>query len=134
MRAVALPKPTEYEKGQWFFQRYIQELLSSGEIVVFDRSLYSRAVVEPVMGFCSKEQHERFLCQVPEFEYMFYEDGMLIFKLWLSIDVKEQKARLESIRYVLSRIAYTGKTTRGVSFECDPDILQVYSPSIDSSK
>ena len=78
MRIVALPRPTERERGQWFFQRYIEQLPSAGEIVFFDRSWYNRAVVEPVMGFCTKDEHERFLRQVPEFEYMLHEDGILM--------------------------------------------------------
>lgn len=184
MRVVALPIPTDYEKGQWFFQRYIAELPSKGEIVFFDRSWYNRAVVEPVMGFCTKDQYERFLRQVPQLEYFLYEEGIILIKLWFSIDIKEQKkrlenratnplkqwklsttdllaqkhwndftrykekmfelthteyspwiiikgnnkkrARLESMRYVLSQIEYTGKDTKHISFECDPEVLQVY--------
>ncbi|MFY0600104.1 MAG: polyphosphate kinase 2 [Cyclobacteriaceae bacterium] len=94
-RIVALPKPTEEEKGQWYFQRYIQELPNPGEIVFFDRSWYNRAVVEPVMGFCSSEQHETFLNDVVKLEKMLVNDGIHIFKLWFSIENKEQKRRLE---------------------------------------
>ncbi|MEY4529267.1 MAG: hypothetical protein RL768_2986, partial [Nitrospirota bacterium] len=72
MRVVALPKPTDEERGQWYFQRYIRQLPNKGEIVFFDRSWYNRAVVEPVMGFCSKKDHQRFLQQVTEFEHMLY--------------------------------------------------------------
>jgi polyphosphate kinase 2 len=93
-RVVALPKPTDYEKGQWYFQRYIIELPSAGEIVFFDRSWYNRAVVEPTMGFCSKTEYERFLVQVPSFEKLLSDDGIMIFKFWFSIDIKEQKHRL----------------------------------------
>ena len=89
-RLVALNKPTEIEKGQWYFQRYIKELPNPGEIVFFDRSWYNRAVVEPVMGFCTKEQYKGFLVQVPEFEHMMYEDGLIIIKFWLSISKEEQ--------------------------------------------
>ena len=94
MRVVAMPKPTEYEKGQWFFQRYVAELPSEGEIVFFDRSWYNRAVVEPVMKFCTEEQYELFLKQVTQLENMLIDDGILIFKLWFSIDIREQKKRL----------------------------------------
>ncbi len=93
---VALTKPTEVEKGQWYFQRYIKELSNPGEIVFFDRSWYNRAVVEPVMGFCTDEQYSRFMLQVPEFEHMLYEDGVKIIKFWFSISKEEQKVRFES--------------------------------------
>jgi polyphosphate kinase 2 len=187
MRVVALPKPTEYEKGQWFLQRYIAELPSAGEIVFFDRSWYNRAVVEPVMGFCDKEEYSRFMRQIPEFEYMLYEEGIILLKMWFSIDIAEQKkrmreraenplkqwklsttdmeaqrkwheytrfkekmfektnrdfcpwviikgndkqkARLESIRYVLSQIEYKGKDRKNNSFECDPEVIQIYQPA-----
>ena len=95
-RVVALPVPTEIEKGQWFFRRYIKQLPNPGEIVLFDRSWYNRAVVEPVMGFCSKEQYSRFMAQVPEFEHMLYEDGIIIIKFWFSISKEEQSKRFAS--------------------------------------
>ncbi|WP_394364903.1 polyphosphate kinase 2 [Polaribacter haliotis] len=94
-RLVALNKPTEVEKGQWYFQRYIKELPNPGEIAFFDRSWYNRAVVEPVMGFCTEEQYKEFLVQVPEFEHMMYEDGLIIIKFWLSISKDEQLRRFE---------------------------------------
>ena len=94
-RLVALNKPTEIEKGQWYFQRYIKELPNPGEIVFFDRSWYNRAVVEPVMGFCTDQQYKEFLVQVPEFEHMMYEDGVIIIKFWLSISKEEQAKRFE---------------------------------------
>ena len=94
-RLVALNKPTEVEKGQWYFQRYIRELPNPGEIVFFDRSWYNRAVVEPVMGFCTQKQYKEFLVQVPEFEHMMYEDGVIIIKFWLSISKEEQLKRFE---------------------------------------
>ena len=97
-RLVALNKPTEVEKGQWYFQRYIKELPNPGEIVFFDRSWYNRAVVEPVMGFCLEKQYKEFLVQVPEFEHMMYEDGVIIIKFWLSITKDEQLKRFESRR------------------------------------
>lgn len=184
MRVVALPKPTEKERGQWYFQRYIAELPAPGEIVFFDRSWYNRSVIEPVMGFCTKTEYERFLRQVPEVEFMLSEDGIILIKLWFSIEIGEQKkrlderslnplkqwklstmdmeaqrkwheftrykermfeithrdyspwviikgndkqkARVESIRYVLSKINYKGKDYKHISFECDPQVLQIY--------
>ena len=96
MRVVALTKPTEIEKGQWYFRRYIKELPEPGELVFFDRSWYNRAVVEPVMGFCNEEQYKKFMLQVPEFEHMLYEDGVIIIKFWFSISKKEQKKRFNS--------------------------------------
>jgi polyphosphate kinase 2 len=98
MRVVALPKPSDEERGQWYFQRYIRQLPNRGEIVFFDRSWYNRAVVEPVMGFCSKKEHQRFLQQVPEFEHMLYEDGVTIIKFWFSISKEEQAKRFEARR------------------------------------
>ena len=96
MRVVALAKPTEVEQGQWYFTRYIKELPNPGEIVFFDRSWYNRAVVEPVMGFCTKEQYQQFMRQVPEFENMLYEDGVVVIKFWFSVSQKEQKKRFDS--------------------------------------
>ena len=96
MRVVALDKPTSIEKGQWYFARYIKELPYQGEIVLFDRSWYNRAVVEPVMGFCKNDQYEMFLQQVPEFEHMLYEDGLKIVKFWFSITKQEQWKRFQS--------------------------------------
>lgn len=181
MRVVALPKPTEEEIGQWYFQRYVRQLPNRGEIVFFDRSWYNRAVVEPVMGFCTDEQYERFMQQVTEFEHMLYEDGVIIIKFWFSISKDEQearfasreinplkqwklspidqeaqgmwdrytiykekmfsrthttfspwiivrandkkKARLESIRYVLSIMNYEGKETSKTSVYPDPNVI-----------
>lgn len=96
MRVVALTKPTESEKGQWYFRRYIKELPEPGEIVFFDRSWYNRAVVEPVMGFCTESQYNKFMVQVPEFEHMLYEDGVVIIKFWFSISKEEQLKRFNS--------------------------------------
>lgn len=181
MRIVALPKPTEEEIGQWYFQRYVRQLPNRGEIVFFDRSWYNRAVVEPVMGFCGEDQYEQFMRQVTEFEHMLYEDGITLIKFWFSISKEEQqkrfasreinplkqwklspidleaqgmwdkytnfkekmfsrthtsfspwivvkandkkKARLESIRYVLSTIDYNGKGSSGVSLYPNPNII-----------
>lgn len=96
MRLVALNKPTKVEKGQWYFRRYIQHLPNPGELVFFDRSWYNRAVVEPVMGFCNQLQYERFMVQLPEFEHMLYEDGVVIIKFWLSITKDEQLKRFNA--------------------------------------
>ncbi len=184
MRIVALPKPSDAEIGQWYFQRYIKELPNAGEIVFFDRSWYNRAVVEPVMGFCTQEQYQTFMQQVPEFENMLYNDGYIIIKFWFIIDKEEQaqrildrktnplkqwkvspidevaqkkweefsqyirqmhakthtlynpwilvnanekeKARLETIRYVLSKLDYTGKETAGTSLIHDPKVVFRY--------
>ena len=184
MRVVALTKPTEVEKGQWYFRRYIKELPNPGEIVFFDRSWYNRAVVEPVMGFCNEDEYSKFMVQVPEFEHMLYEDGVEIIKFWFSITKDEQlrrfesrlknplkqwkfsevdregqnrwdkythfkeqmfskthttfspwiiiktnnkkQARLESIRYVLSKFEYYGKGNSGVTILPDPNVAQRY--------
>lgn len=187
MRVVALPKPTKEETGQWYFQRYVKQLPNEGEIVFFDRSWYNRAVVEPVMGFCTKKQYKQFLRQVPEFEHMLYEDGITVIKFWFSISKEEQlkrfesrkhnplkqwklspidakaqelwdkytnykelmfsrthttfspwlivrantkkTARLESIRYVLSRVDYDGKETALTSIIPDPNTVQRFHRS-----
>lgn len=95
-RIVALEKPTEKELGQWYFQRYIKHLPTAGEIVFFDRSWYNRAVVEPVMGFCTDSQHHRFLREVPQLENMFIENGIILFKFWFSVSREEQLRRFLS--------------------------------------
>jgi polyphosphate kinase 2 len=188
MRLVALTKPTNVEKGQWYFRRYIQHLPNPGEIVFFDRSWYNRAVVEPVMGFCTKQQYDQFMVQLPEFEHMLYEDGVIIIKFWLSISKEEQllrfdaridnplkrwkfspvdkkgqeywdsytkykeqmfskthtsfspwtivktnskqTARLECMRYVLTRIDYEGKDDSKISLLPDPNVIMNYYRSL----
>ncbi|MEM9369174.1 MAG: polyphosphate kinase 2 [Planctomycetota bacterium] len=95
-RVVALGKPTEAERGQWYFQRYIDQLPTAGEIVLFDRSWYNRAVVEPVMGFCSSSQHHAFLRQVPMLENMLIDDGIRLFKFWFSVSREEQFRRFKA--------------------------------------
>ncbi|MFY0673407.1 MAG: polyphosphate kinase 2 [Bacteroidia bacterium] len=187
-RVVALTKPTDIEKGQWYFRRYIKELPNPGEIVFFDRSWYNRAVVEPVMGFCTDQEYDKFMLQVPEFEHLLYEDGHTIIKFWFSISKEEQAhrftkriqnplkrwkyspvdmkgqelwdrythfkeqmfskthtsyspwiiiqanskkmARLEAIRYVLSRFNYDGKDEAKVVLAPDPNIVSRYHRSI----
>ena len=184
MRVVALTKPTNVERGQWYFRRYIKKLPNPGEIVFFDRSWYNRAVVEPVMGFCTEAQYQKFMVQVPEFEHMLYEDGMILIKFWFSISKEEQLtrfnarletplkrwkfspvdkkgqelwdtysyykeqmfskthtsyspwiivkandkkiARLECIRYVLSKFDYDGKDEASTSLLPDPNIIMRY--------
>ncbi len=187
MRVVALNKPTEMEKGQWYFQRYVNTLPNPGEIIFYDRSWYNRAVVEPVMGFCTEQEYKTFLLQVPEFEHMLYEDGVEIIKFWLSISKDEQKkrfdsrkddplkqwklspidkkaqehwddytkykkemfsrthmsyspwviieannkkkARLETIRYVLSHLKYEGKNLAKIPLDPDPEIARRFHRS-----
>ncbi|MDH5399749.1 MAG: hypothetical protein OEX02_16475, partial [Cyclobacteriaceae bacterium] len=96
MRVVALPKPTDVEKGQWYFQRYVTQLPNPGEIVFFDRSWYNRAVVEPVNGFCTDKQYKQFMRQVPEFEHMLFEDGIILIKFWFSVSKEIQLYRFNS--------------------------------------
>jgi polyphosphate kinase 2 len=95
-RVVALTKPTKVEQGQWYFRRYIKVLPNPGEVVFFDRSWYNRAVVEPVMDFCTKKQYEKFMVQVPEFEHLLYEDNLKVIKFWFSISKEEQKKRFDA--------------------------------------
>jgi polyphosphate kinase 2 len=92
-RVVALNKPTETERGQWYFHRYIAQLPTAGEIVLFDRSWYNRAGVERVMGFCDDREYEIFLRQAPQFEQMLIESGFSITKLWFSVTQAEQRTR-----------------------------------------
>lgn len=92
-KVVALEKPTEQEQGQWYFQRYVAHLPTKGEIVLFDRSWYNRAGVERVMGFCTDEQYQRFMEQVPEFEKHLISSGIYLIKLWFSVSQAEQRRR-----------------------------------------
>jgi polyphosphate kinase 2 len=187
-RVVALNKPTDLEKGQWYFRRHVKELPNEGEMVFFDRSWYNRAVVEPVMGFCTKSQYTEFIQQVPEFEHMLYENGVHIIKFWFAISREEQsrrfksrktnplkqwklspvdlksqalwddftyyknemfskthtnfapwiivgtdekkEARLESIRYVLSRFNYSKKEDTKISLYPDPNVVMRFHRSV----
>ena len=95
-RVVALGTPSDQQKTQWYFQRYVEHFPSAGEIVVFDRSWYNRAGVERVMGFCSQEQVERFLDDCPRFEQMLVNSGILLLKYWFSVSDVEQEARFQS--------------------------------------
>jgi polyphosphate kinase 2 len=92
-RIVALPAPTERERGEWYFQRYTEQLPSAGELVLFDRSWYNRAGVEHVMGFCTPQEYSRFLHQCPIFERLLVEDGVLLRKYWFSVSDDEQQRR-----------------------------------------
>ena len=95
-RVVALPQPSEREQGQWYFQRYIERLPTKGEIVLMDRSWYNRAGVERVMGYCTDEQYELFMQQVPTVEKMLVDDGIILIKYWFSVSDKEQQKRFKS--------------------------------------
>lgn len=94
-RVVALEKPTEEERGQWYFQRYVKHLPTAGEIVLFDRSWYNRSGVERVMGFCSDDEYKIFMQQVPEFERMLVKSGIHLFKFWFSVSRDEQRLRFK---------------------------------------
>jgi polyphosphate kinase 2 len=98
MRIVALPKPNEDEKTQWYFQRYVEQFPKAGEIVLFDRSWYNRAVVEPVNGFCTQAEYDTFMNQVNDFERMILESGIHLVKIYMSISRKEQAKRFEDIK------------------------------------
>ena len=95
-RTVALPTPSDREHGQWYFQRYVEQLPTRGEMVLFDRSWYNRAGVERVMGFCTAEEHQRFLAQCPVFERLLIQDGILLRKYWFSVSDAEQEKRFRS--------------------------------------
>ena len=95
---IALPKPTDFDRGAWWFQRYVNRLPSTGEWVVYNRSWYNRAGVEKVMGFSTPEQQETFIRDVPDFESMIVRSGITLIKLWLDISMKEQKERLDDRR------------------------------------
>ena len=98
MRIIALPKPNENERSQWYFQRYVEQFPKAGEIIFFDRSWYNRAVVEPVNGFCSMEEYEVFMNQVNDFERMILDSGTRLVKIYMSITKKEQAKRFNEIK------------------------------------
>ncbi|WP_201314389.1 polyphosphate kinase 2 [Dyella sp. EPa41] len=116
-RIASLPKPSETETTQWYFQRYVEHLPSAGELVLFDRSWYNRAVVEPAMGFCTKAQYKSFMAAVPAFEKLLTDDGIILLKYWLAVDQEQQEERFSERakdplkRWKLSRndIASRGK-------------------------
>ena len=97
-RVAALPKPSDRERSQWYFQRYVAHLPAAGELVIFNRSWYNRGGVEPVMGFCTPAEHEQFLRDVPTFETMLTESGARLVKFWLDISKAEQAERLDDRR------------------------------------
>ncbi len=97
-RVVALEKPTDFERGQWYFQRYVSQLPTAGEIVLFDRSWYNRAGVERVMGFCTSQEYAEFMRQVPEFERMLVRNGTHLIKFWFSVSRDEQRRRFKERR------------------------------------
>jgi len=95
VRVVALPKPTETERTQWYFQRYVEHLPAAGEIVLFDRSWYNRAGVERVMGFCTDAEHQEFLLTCPDFERLLVRSGLVLIKFWFSVSDEEQERRFQ---------------------------------------
>ena len=116
VRIVALAKPTERERTEWYFQRYVPHLPAAGELVLFDRSWYNRAGVEKVMGFCTSGEYERFLKQAPMFEQMLVDDGILLHKYWLTVDQERQEERFAERaadplkRWKLSPIDFEART------------------------
>ena len=96
VRVVALPRPTERERTQWYFQRYVEHLPAAGEMVLFDRSWYNRSNVERVMGYCTEEEYREFLRSCPEFERMLVRSGITIIKYWFSVSYEQQRERFES--------------------------------------
>ena len=114
-RNVALPKPSDVERGQWYFQRYVAHMPTFGEFVTFDRSWYNRAGVEPVMGFCTPAQHEEFLEEAPNFEKMLVSDGIILFKFWLDIGQETQLKRFHDRRHSpLRHWKYSPMDTAGI--------------------
>ncbi|HWA62752.1 MAG TPA: polyphosphate kinase 2 [Caulobacteraceae bacterium] len=97
-RAISLPKPSDRQRTEWYFQRYVAHLPAAGDLVIFNRSWYNRAGVEPVMGFCTEREHEEFLRDVPSLERMLEENGTRLVKIWLDITKKEQATRLDERR------------------------------------
>jgi polyphosphate kinase 2 len=96
VRVAALPRPTERERTQWYFQRYVEHLPAAGEVVMFDRSWYNRSNVEWVMGYCTEDEHEEFLRSCPEFEQMLARSGIVVLKYWFSVSFEEQRRRFEA--------------------------------------
>ena len=94
-RVVALPKPSDRERSQWYFERYVAHLPAGGEIVLFDRSWYNRAVVEPVMGFCTAEEYETFMRETPMFERMLIDSNLILLKFWIHVSAEEQEDRFQ---------------------------------------
>ncbi len=128
VRVVALGTPSDREKTQWWFQRYVAELPAAGEMVLFDRSWYNRGVVEPVMGFCAQEEYREFLRSCPEFERMLIRSGIIVIKYWFSVSDSEQERRFQARitdpvrRWKLSPVDVEGRS-RWVEFSKAKDIL-----------
>ncbi len=128
VRVVALGTPSDREKTQWWFQRYVAELPAAGEMILFDRSWYNRGVVEPVMGFCTEEEYREFLRSCPEFERMMVRSGIILIKYWFSVSDEEQERRFHNRindpmrRWKLSPIDIEGRT-RWVEFSKAKDTL-----------
>ena len=127
-RVVALGTPSDREKTQWWFQRYVAELPAAGEMVLFDRSWYNRGLVEPVMGFCTEEEYREFLRSCPEFERMLVRSGIIVIKYWFSVSDAEQERRFQSRisdpvkRWKLSPVDVQGRS-RWVDFSKAKDTL-----------
>ena len=128
VRVVALGTPSDREKTQWWFQRYVAELPAAGEMILFDRSWYNRGVVEPVMGFCTEEEYREFLRSCPEFERMLVRSGIILIKYWFSVSDEEQERRFHNRindpmrRWKLSPVDIEGRT-RWVEFSKAKDTL-----------
>ena len=128
VRVVALGTPSDRDKTQWWFQRYVAELPAAGEMILFDRSWYNRGVVEPVMGFCTEEEYREFLRSCPEFERMLVRSGIILIKYWFSVSDEEQERRFRNRisdpmrRWKLSPIDIEGRT-RWVEFSKAKDTL-----------
>ena len=126
---VALSVPSERERGEWYFQRYVQHLPTQGEIVLFDRSWYNRAGVERVMGFCTDDEYEEFLREVPEFEAMLTRSGTTLVKLWFSVSRREQIARF-TIRRIVNRAICSRRDTENHNLtSVVPDRVSIASNS-----
>ncbi len=136
-RVVALPKPTERERTQWYFQRYVSNLPAAGEIVVFDRSWYNRAGVERVMGFCTDDEYWDFLRSVTEFERMLMRSGIQLVKYWLSVSDEEQERRFQARlddptkRWKLSDMDMYART-RWVEYSKAKDVMVEWTSTADS--
>ncbi|MBT8399177.1 MAG: polyphosphate kinase 2 [Rhodothermia bacterium] len=136
-RVVALPAPTEREKTQWYFQRYVTHLPAGGEIVLFDRSWYNRAGVERVMGFCSEEEYLEFMRSCPEFERMLVRSGIKLIKYWFSVSEEEQERRFRSRiddrtkRWKLSDVDLEGRQ-RWVEYSRAKDQMFLYTDTIEA--
>ncbi|MBZ0305977.1 MAG: polyphosphate kinase 2, partial [Anaerolineae bacterium] len=132
LRLVALSKPSDVERTQWYFQRYVAHLPAAGEIVVFDRSWYNRAVVERVMGFCTDDEYWEFMRSCPEFERMLIRSGIVLLKYWLSVSRKEQEKRFQerakdpTKRWKLSPVDFQARS-KWVDFSRAKDLMMEHT-------